>query len=89
MKVELFQTDGCKSCKAMRETLKSVALAAAPGVVWRDVDVTAELDYAVELGVLSLPAMVVDGELVFSSLPTPAQLTKELQRRMAGGSNGR
>lgn len=89
MKVELFQTDGCKSCKAMRETLKSVALAAAPGVVWRDVDVTAELDYAVEVGVLSLPAMVVDGELVFSSLPTPAQLTKELQRRVAGGSNGR
>ena len=88
MKVELFQTDGCKSCKAMRETLKSVALAAAPGVVWRDVDVTAELDYAVEVGVLSLPAMVVDGELVFSSLPTPAQLTKELQRLAAGGAHG-
>lgn len=88
MKVELFQTSGCKNCKAMRETLKSVAETAVPGVVWRDVDVTAELDYAVEVGVLSLPSMVVDGELVFSSLPTPAQLTKELQRRAAGGLHG-
>ena len=88
MMVELFQTSGCNSCKAMRETLKSVAETAVPGVVWRDVDVTAELDYAVEVGVLSLPSMVVDGELVFSSLPTPAQLTKELQRRAAGGLHG-
>lgn len=88
MKIELFQTDGCNSCKAMRATLRLVAEEAVPGVVWRDIDVTAELDYAVELGVLSLPAMVVDGELVFSSLPTPAQLTKELQRRAAGGSRG-
>lgn len=88
MKVELFQTDGCKSCKAMRETLKSVAETAVPGVIWRDVDVTAELDYAIEVGVLSLPSMVVDGVLAFSSLPTPAQLTKELQRRAAGGSRG-
>jgi predicted thioredoxin/glutaredoxin len=88
MKIELFQTNGCNSCTAMRETLRSVAEAAVPGVVWRDVDVTAELDYAVEVGVLSLPAVVVDGELVFSSLPTAAQLTKELQRRAAGGSRG-
>lgn len=88
MKIELFQTNGCNSCAAMHETLKSVAEAAVPGVVWRDVDVAAELDYAVEVGVLSLPAMAVDGELVFSSLPTPAQLTKELQRRAAGDSRG-
>lgn len=88
MKVELFQTNGCNNCKAMRETLKSVADTAVPGVVWRDVDATAELDYAVELGVLSLPAMAVDGVLVFSSLPTPAQLTEELRRRAAGGTSG-
>lgn len=88
MKVELFQTEGCTSCKAMREALKLVAMAAVPGVIWRDVDVAAELDYAVDVGVLSLPAMAVDGELVFSSLPTPAQLTSELKRRDARGSRG-
>jgi predicted thioredoxin/glutaredoxin len=39
-----------------------------------------EMDYAVDHGVLSLPAIVVDGELVFSSLPTPQQLRAALTR---------
>ena len=88
MKVELFQTSGCKSCQATRETLRQAAESAVPGVIWRDVDVAAELDYAVEVGILNLPAVVVDGTLGFCSLPTAAQLTKELQRRAAGGACG-
>lgn len=89
MKVELFQTSGCKSCSAARDSLKSAAQQAVPGLAWRDVDVTQELDYAVEIGVMSLPALAVDGQLAFSSLPTPAQLTAELARRTAGEHRGR
>lgn len=89
MKVELFQTIGCKSCADSRDALRSVAEQAVPGLVWRDVDVTRELDYAVEIGVLGLPALAVDGELAFSSLPTPAQLLAELQRRARGENDGR
>lgn len=44
--------------------LKAIAEQAAPGVEWRDVDVTRELDYAVESGVMNLPATAVDGQLV-------------------------
>lgn len=86
MKVELFQTAGCQSCADTRDSLKLVAEQAVPGIQWRDVDVTKELDYAVELGVMSLPAMAVDGQLAFSSLPTPAQLKHELERRAREGA---
>lgn len=89
MRIELFQTTGCKSCADATNKLKSVAEQAVPGVVWRDIEVTKELDYAVEVGVMSLPALAVDGQLVFSSLPTPVQLIQELQRRAAGASRGR
>lgn len=90
MKVELFQTTGCKSCADTRDALRSVAEQAVPGIQWRDVDITKELDYAVELGVMSLPAVAVDGQLTFSSLPTPTQLREELERRVRAGShNGR
>ncbi len=89
MRVELFQTAGCKSCAGARDHLKTVATQAVPGVVWRDVDAMKELDYTVEVGVMSLPALVIDGQLVFSSLPTPAQLTQELHRRAAGACLGR
>lgn len=89
MRVELFHSAGCKRCAAAREGLKSAAEQAVPGVVWRDIDAVNEIDHAVEIGVMSLPAIAVDGQLAFSSLPTPTQLARELQRRAAGASNGR
>lgn len=81
MKIELFHTPGCSRCAAAREGLKAAAAAAVPGVEWREVNVLDEMDYAVERGVLSLPAVVVDGDLLFGTLPTPQQLRAALLRR--------
>lgn len=63
--------------------MKAAAQAAVKELEWRDVNVLDEMDYAVDRGVLSLPAIVIDGELVFSSLPTPHQLRAALDRRDA------
>jgi len=82
MKVELFYTPGCDKCADGKETLKATAERLVPDVVWRELNVIDELDYAVEVGVLTLPAMAIDGELVFSSLPTPRQFRRELTMRM-------
>lgn len=89
MKVELFHSAGCKQCAATREALRNAAEKAVPGLVWREVDAAMELDYAVDLGVMSLPAVAVDGMLVFPSLPTPVQLGQELLRRASGAVRGR
>lgn len=51
---------------------------------WRVVDVVEEIDYAVSLGILSTPAIVIDGELVFTSLPNSRALRRELQERLQG-----
>jgi glutaredoxin len=83
MNVELFFTEGCRRCAAAREGLKSAALEAAPGMTWREINAVEELDYAVDLGVLTLPSVAINGVLVFSSLPTPAQLTRELRHRLS------
>jgi hypothetical protein len=48
---------------------------------WRELNVLDELDYAVQLGVLTLPAVAIDGELVFTSLPTRRQLLAALSER--------
>lgn len=89
MKVELFHAAGCERCTAAHESLRAGALAADPCVVWREVDAVRELDYAVELGVATLPSVVIDGELVFTSLPTSEQLRKAVLARRAEVSNGR
>lgn len=83
MIVELIHAPGCERCTAEREALKAAALQAVAGVEWRERDVLEDLDYAVECGVLSTPAIIVDGELVFSALPTPQQLYAALIRRAA------
>lgn len=82
MKVELFYSPGCKKCIAGREALKAAAETACAELEWRELNVIEELDYAVELGVLTLPALVIDQQLVFTSLPTPAQLAHALQQRL-------
>ena len=81
MKIELFHVPGCIQCAASEGTLKKAAKQTIPEVDWRDVNVLDELDYAVEIGVLTLPAIAIDGELTFASLPTPRQLRNALIRR--------
>jgi predicted thioredoxin/glutaredoxin len=43
------------------------------------------IDRAVELGVLTVPSIAIDGELVFTSMPTVTQLRRELTRRIGKG----
>ena len=82
MKVELFYTPGCEKCSDNKERLKAIAEELIPDLHWRELNVLDELDYAVEVGVLTLPSIAIDSELVFSSLPTPRQLRCELSKRI-------
>ena len=84
MKIELFYTPGCEKCAAARDDLKAAAEEVIPGVTWRELNALEELDSAVELGVVTLPSLAIDGQLVFSSLPTCRQLQRELAKRKTG-----
>lgn len=87
MKIDLFYTPGCAKCAGATAALKAAA-EAVPGVEWREVNVLDDLDRAVDLGVLTLPALAVEGELVFTALPTAEQLVAELHRRGGRRGNG-
>lgn len=83
LRLEVFSSPGCGKCAQARALLKTVADAlGADTVTWRDVDILEEMDYAVELGVMASPAIAIDGELVFSSLPSAHSLRAELVRRI-------
>ena len=78
--VELIHAPACPHCADGREVLRLTAqTVAGDALVWRDLNVLEHLDYAVSLGVLALPAIAINGSLVFSSLPTPDQLRRALQ----------
>ncbi len=82
MKIEVFYADGCNNCSASRHELKEAVLEAFPTrAAWSEIDIVRNIDYAVELGVLTVPAVAIDGTLVFAKLPTAQQLVSELTAR--------
>ncbi len=82
VKIEVIAAPGCKKCASVQDGLRAVAASVLgeDRLVWREVNVLEELDYAVSLGVLTMPAIAVNGELTFTALPTPAQFRATLLR---------
>ena len=85
IKVEVFSSPGCSQCaRAKAELRKIVDEFGGDQIQWRDVNVLDEMDYAVRLGVLSTPAIVINGELVFTKLPSEKRLRATLEERLKG-----
>ena len=84
MKVEVLQATGCAKCLRELDGLRAAARQTDPAVEWTELDMLQVLDYAVELGVLKAPAVVIDGELVFPSLPAPDALARAMRTRLEG-----
>jgi glutaredoxin len=83
VKVEVFSSPGCGKCTQAKNILEEIVKEIGQDKIsWREVNILDEIDYAVELGVMSSPAIAIDGELVFSSLPNPAKLRSELDKRL-------
>ena len=83
VKVEVFSSPGCGKCAQAKNMLKAIVEEIGRGrITWCEVNILEEMDYAVELGVMSSPAIAIDGKLAFSSLPSPDKLRTELGKRM-------
>ncbi|RMG56132.1 MAG: glutaredoxin [Gammaproteobacteria bacterium] len=86
IEVEVFASPGCSKCSHAKEVLRRLAEELGAGQVhWREVNILEEMDHAVALGVMSTPAIAIDGELVFTGLPSRGRLEQELRRRLAPG----
>ncbi len=85
IRVEVFSSPGCGKCGHAKSVLKKLVETLGEGrIEWREVNILDEMDYAVDLGVLSTPAIAIDGELVFTGLPSTGKLRRELERRLGG-----
>lgn len=80
VRIEVISAPGCGKCSSAQSELRAVALAVLGdgNVDWRELSVLEHIDYAVSLGVLSMPAIAVDGSLVFPSLPSPERFREVL-----------
>ncbi|CEG54764.1 Thioredoxin/glutaredoxin [Stutzerimonas xanthomarina] len=85
IKVEMFTVPGCPNCAKPQASLREVVADFGPDKIhWREVDLLEEMDYAIDLGVMGVSALAIDGKLVFASLPKPKALRRELLKRLEG-----
>lgn len=84
IKVELFAAPGCNRCAHAKEQLQRIVEEiGSDRLEWRTVEVLDEIDYAVAIGVLSTPAIAIDGKLVFTALPSSTKLRRNLEGRLS------
>lgn len=81
--VEFFFAGGCSKCAEAREALREAAQAAAQ-VEWKEIDIGKNLNRAVDVGVVSTPAVAIEGDLVFKTVPTASELQSAIQARVGG-----
>lgn len=82
--VEIFSSPSCGKCGNAKSVLrKIVEEIGAEKIEWRIVNILDEMDYAVELGVLSTPSIAINGALIFTSLPSANKLRAELEAQLA------
>ena len=82
--IELFSATACNRCGQAKKNIQSmVDELGRDAIHYRELDVLEELDYAVSLGVLTTPAIAIDGKLVFTGMPSLKRLRDELQKRLA------
>lgn len=84
LSIELFFAGGCSKCAEARDALRDAAQS-TPGVEWKEIDIAKNPNRAVDLGVVSTPAIAIDGKLVFKTLPTASDLRHAVRARVGKG----
>ena len=85
--IDVFSSPGCGKCGHAKEVLQELTIELGEDKInWRDVNILEDIDYAVDLGVLSTPSIAINGVLVFKSLPSPSRLREELVDHLKRGN---
>lgn len=78
-RVQVLMTPGCAKCPETEEVVDEV-VAEFDGVDWEEVDISEDPGRGTELGVLSVPAVVVDGEVFGTGVPDRDELRDRVQQ---------
>lgn len=82
-RILVLSTPGCAGC-ARTKRLVAHVVSEFPALDWEEVDLTEQPEVAAEYGIMSVPAVVIDGRLAFTSVPKEDALRQKLES-LAGG----
>ena len=79
LNIEVFSSPGCGKCSHAKVMLRKLVDELGENrISWREVDILKEIDYAVEIGVLSTPTIAFNGELIFTGMPSNKNLRAQI-----------
>jgi thioredoxin 1 len=79
--VEFFFAGGCSKCAEARDALRRAAQS-MPAVQWKEIDIAKDPNRAVDAGVVSTPAVAIDGMLIFKTVPSASDLRDAIEVRL-------
>ncbi len=83
VKIELFSSPACGKCDQVKKKLQDIADQSDGTLEFVVINILEQMDYALQLGVLSTPCIAVNGKLEFFGLPTMDELQQVLDREAA------
>lgn len=87
--MEVLTASGCGRCQQTKTLAREVIAQIEENdegvdIQYREINVVEEIDYAVKLGVMSIPAIAINGELVFPAPPSATKLRQAILERIDG-----
>jgi len=77
--VEEFMSPGCVGCPAAKQMLKELSEELKGEITIEEVDITVDTTRAAQYGIMSVPAIAINGELKFMGVPKKKELKKALE----------
>ena len=76
--VEEFMSPGCVGCPAVKELLEELSSEFGDKLTVEEVDITVDTTRAAQYGVMSVPAIAINGILKFIDVPKKEDLRKAI-----------
>lgn len=77
-RVQILSTPGCAGC-TQTKALITRALESFPDLDWEEIDLIEQPEVASQYGIMSVPAIVIDGRLEFAGVPKERALRDKLE----------
>ena len=80
--VEEFMSPGCVGCPAVKEMLKDLSEELNGEITVEEVDITVDTTRAAQYGIMSVPAIAINGILKFMGVPKKEELKGALEEEL-------
>ena len=80
--VEVFMSPGCVGCPAVKAMLEELSGAFEGKLIVEEVDITVDAARATQYGIMSVPAVAINGMLKFVGVPSKEELKKAILEEM-------